>query len=389
MAAASVFHVITKLELGGAQQNTLYIVEHLERGAFSAALAAGPGGALDEEARRLPAKGIPFETVPHLIREIRPLSDYRAYRELRRTIRTRKPAIVHTHSSKAGVLGRLAAAAERVPLVMHTVHGFGISAVRSKIVQHLLLAAERKAAKVTDHFVLLSRENLDAGRAYGILGGHNSTLINNGVDLQPFRQARFRPELKAELGIPADAPVVGMVACFKPQKDPLTFIEAAARVLAEVPKAHFLMLGDGELRPAIESRISELGLQKAVILAGWRRDVPELFKLMSVSVLTSLWEGLPRVVPQSLAAEVPVVVTRAGGSPEAVVDGATGFVCEIGDAHGIAEKIVWMLRNDEERRLMGEAGPASVARFGIDLMVRAHEEIYLKLLAEKEGKQRE
>ena len=386
MSPIAVLHIITKLELGGAQQNTLYIVDNLDRKVFSAALFAGPGGMLDDEAQELPARGVPFETIPDLIREIRPLSDYRAYRQLRSKIREMKPEIVHTHSSKAGVLGRLAAAAERVPIVMHTVHGFGIDAVRNKLIQRALLAAERKAAKVTTHFVLLSRENFDIGRGYRILDEHNSTLINNGVDMRPFREAPRKPELLAELGIPQGVPVVGQVACFKPQKDPLTFVEVAALVRAAVPETRFLMIGDGEMRPLIEARIAELGLENSVILTGWRRDVPLLFKLMHASVLTSLWEGLPRVIPQSLAAEVPVVATRAGGSPEAVIEGETGFILEQGDAHGIAEKIIYLLRNEELRRRMGQAGPAAVARFDVDAMVRAHEDIYNKLLEAREGR---
>jgi glycosyltransferase involved in cell wall biosynthesis len=386
MAAATVLHIITKLELGGAQQNTLYIVEHLDRETFSPALFAGPGGMLDHQARELPARGIPFETVPHLIRSIRPWNDYRAYRELRRMIRALKPSIVHTHSSKAGVLGRLAAAAERVPVIIHTIHGFGFGAATNKLIRRALLAAERRAARVTTLFIPVSDENMRAGRELGLLNEHNASVVLEGVELRPFREATRKPELLTSLGIPAGAPLVGMVACFKPQKDPLTFIEAAAKVHAEIPDARFLLIGAGELRPRIEARIAELGLSQIVVLAGWRTDVPELFKLMSVSVLTSLWEGLPRVIPQSLSAQVPVVVTRAGGSPEAVIEGKTGFVLDIGDAEGIARKIVWLLRNHDQRRAMGEAGPVSVAGFDIDKMVMAHEEIYRKLLAEKEGK---
>jgi len=190
----------------------------------------------------------------------------------------------------------------------------------------------------------------------------------------------------AEFGIPEGAPVVGQVACFKPQKDPLTFVGVAARVHTAVPEARFLMIGDGDMRPLIEARIAELGLGGVVILTGWRRDVPELFRLMRLSVLTSLWEGLPRVIPQSLAAGVPVVATRAGGSPEAVIEGETGFILEQGDAEGIAEKIIFLLRNEELRRRMGEAGPAAVAKFDIDAMVRAHEEIYTRLLEAREGR---
>ena len=383
MAELAVLHVITKLELGGAQQNTLFIVENLDRSRFAPMLMSGPGGILDAEAAKLPEKGIPYTAIPHMRRSIRPWSDYRAYRELRRAIRRASPAIVHTHSSKAGILGRLAAAAERVPVVMHTIHGFGIGAVRNPLVQRLLLTAERRAARATTHFVPVSRENFEVGKSYGLLDESNATVILEGADLSPFRNVEPNPALRAEFGFPEGAPVVGMVACFKPQKDPLTFIEAAARVHAQVPEARFLMVGDGELRGDIEEGIAARGLEGVVAPAGWRHDVPQLFRMMSVSVLTSLWEGLPRVIPQSLASGVPVVVTDAGGSSEAVVEGETGFVLPKGDTEGIAAKIVYLLRNPEIARNMGKAGPTSVGRFDAPAMVRAHESLYLKLLQEK------
>lgn len=383
MSVLPVLHVITKLELGGAQQNTFFIVENLDRSKFAPMLMSGPGGMLDAEAGKLPDKGIGYAVIPHMRRSIRPWNDYRAYRELRKAIRKAKPAIVHTHSSKAGILGRLAAAAEKVPVVMHTIHGFGIGAVRSPLVQRILLAAERRAARATTHFVPVSRENFDVGKSYGLLDESNATVILEGADLSPFRAAEPDPALRAEFGFPEGAPVVGTVACFKPQKDPLTFIEAAARVHAELPDARFLMVGDGDLRGEIEQAIADKGLDGVVVLAGWRHDVPALFRLMSVSVLTSLWEGLPRVIPQSLVSGVPVVVTDAGGSAEAVREGETGFVLPKRDAEGVAEKIAYLLRNPETAKNMGKAGPASVERFDAPAMVRAHEDLYLKLLREK------
>jgi len=383
MASIPVLHIITKLELGGAQQNTLFTVEHLDRAAFSPALLSGPGGILNNEAESLSNEGVHFAIVPHLRRAIRPWADLRAYHELRRAIRRLAPKVVHTHSSKAGVLGRLAAAAEKVPVIIHTIHGFGIGAVRNRLVQKLLLAAERRAAKVTTQFIPVSRENFDTGRAYGLLDEQNATVILEGADLAPFRNSPYKPELLDELGIPRGAPVVGMVACFKPQKDPLTFVEVARRVHEVHTSARFVMIGDGVLRPRIEERIAELGLEDVVILTGWRKDVPELFRLMRVSVLTSLWEGLPRVIPQSLASGVPVVVTDAGGSAEAVREGETGFVVPQKDAAGMAEKIILLLNDKELADSMGRAGPASVERLDARAMVRAQEELYHRLLKAK------
>ena len=378
--AIPVLHIITKLELGGAQQNTLYTVENLDQRQFISHLIAGPGGMLNDEASRI--LGERFAVAPRLIRKIRPMTDLRAMRELRGMIRERKPQIVHTHSSKAGILGRLAAAAEKVPVVIHSIHGFGIKAVKNPIMQRALLAAERAAARRTTHFIAVSRNNIDEGIGYRLFDESKVSLIYSGIRLERFRNAPLKPDLAKALGIPHGSPVVGMVACFKPQKAPLDFVELAGRIHAEEPRARFLMLGDGALRPQVEERISELELEGIVILAGWRRDVPELIKLMDVSVLTSRWEGLPRVIPQSLSAGVPVVVTRAGGSAEAVREGETGFVIEQGDIEGMTEKILLLLRNPDLAENMGRAGPASVKDWDINGMVRAQEKLYLRLLEE-------
>jgi glycosyltransferase involved in cell wall biosynthesis len=379
----AVLHIITKLELGGAQQVALYIVGNLDRERFAPYLVAGPGGLLNEEAERLP--DVPFAITPHLVREIRPWSEFRAYRELRRKIREIRPRIVHTHSSKAGVLGRLAAAAEGVPIVLHTIHGFGIPAAPGTLLQRCLLAAERMAAKRTTHFVAVSRENIETGKRFGLFDDSKVTLIYAGVAIKAFREAPYRPELADELGIPRDAPVVGTISCFKAQKAPLSFIELAAKVCAEIPAARFLLVGDGELRPQIEAAVREHELQGKVILAGWRHDVPELLKLMRISVLTSLWEGLPMVIPQSLSAGVPVVVTRVGGSPEAVREGETGFVVEPGDIQSMAERVTAILKNEELAKRLSMAGPTSVADWDQDKMVRDHEILYNRLLEEQSG----
>lgn len=381
MEPVKVLHIITKLELGGAQQNTLYTVSHLDPSHFRAALFAGPGGMLDDEAKYL--EHVEFRTVPHLLRKINPLDDLKGYRELRRMIREVAPAIVHTHSSKAGVLGRLAAAAENIPVVIHSIHGFGIDAVKNPLIQRALIAAERKAARRTTHFIAVSKQNVEDGIKMSLFKADRVSLIYSGIDLRRFRKARYRPDLLTELGIDPDAPIIGNIACFKPQKNPLAFVDVADKVHAQETATRFLMIGDGRLRTEVEQRISKLGLSGIVFPLGWRKDIAELLKLMRVSVLTSQWEGLPRVIPESLSAQVPVVVTRAGGSAEAVIEGVTGFVLEQGDIDGMAEKVLLLVRDIGLAKRMGAAGPESVMDWDIDKMVRAQEQLYLRLLNER------
>jgi glycosyltransferase involved in cell wall biosynthesis len=380
-----VAHLITLLELGGAQDNTLYTVAHL-RAPFRPALICGAGGMLDDEARSLP--GIPVHFVPSLGRSIRPLRDLRALLALVRILRRMRPAIVHTHSSKAGILGRLAARLTGVPVVVHSIHGYGFHDGQPRVLRALLIAAERLAARCTTRFVAVSRANLQRGIEIGLFPAERAALIRSGIHLAEFDAAGRDPEirrgaaLRREIGAPEGAPLVGMVACLKPQKDPLAFVEAAARVRREVPETRFLLVGDGALRDVVRRRAARLGLGDRLHLLGWRRDVPRIVAALDVLVLTSLWEGLPRVVPEAIAASVPIVATLADGTADLLRDGVTGLAAPLGDVAGIAERIVRLLRDPALGRDLAARARAVLPEFDIDAMVRAQETLYRDLLRE-------
>ncbi len=380
-------HVITKLELGGAQQNTLFTVAHLDRGRFSPVLLHGPDGILDAEAAALP--GMRVETIPHLIREVRPVADWRAWRELGlrlREIRESRgaPMIVHTHSSKAGILGRFAARSAGADAIVHSIHGYAFHDGQAWPVRRAYIALERLAAGVTDAFIAVSRANLDEGVRLGIFPAERAVLIRSGFPLEEFAEpSRDAAAVRAELGIPRDAPVVGMVACLKPQKAPEDFVEAAGKVVSRFPAARFLLVGDGDLRPAVEAAVRRHGLAGKVLLTGWRRDVADLLHLMDVVALTSRWEGLPRVVPQAMAAGKPVVATAVNGTPEAVADGVTGLLVAPGDVGAMADGIARLLADPGLARRMGEEGRRRVAEFDAAVMVRRQEELYDRLLARR------
>ncbi len=381
---AAVVHVITKLELGGAQENTLYTVGHLDRREFEPYLLAGPGGLLDGEARAL--LGGRFLTVPHLVREVRPWSDWRAYREIGRVLLDIRrghpgPMVVHTHSSKAGILGREAARAAGADAVIHSVHGFGFNPRQARPARALFVGIERRAARGTDAFIAVSRANMSEGERLGLFLPGAASLIRSGIVIDDFaRPKRPAREVRASLGVPPDAPVALMIACFKPQKAPVDFVRAAALVSAARPDARFLVVGDGELRPAVEAAVRGLGLEGKVLLLGWRRDVPDLLHAADLLALTSLWEGLPRVCPQAMAAGRPVVATAVDGTPEAVEEGKTGFLVPPGDFRGAAERMLRLLNDPALARAMGEEGRRRVAEFDAGLMVRRQEELYRRLL---------
>lgn len=369
-----ILHVITRLELGGAQRNTLYTVGHLDRRAFSPALAWGPGDALDAEAREL-ADVSRFE-IEALVRPVRPVTDFRAVAALRRAIHDFRPAIVHTHSSKAGILGRLAARLERVPAVVHSVHGWGFAPTQPWPVQRLFRTAERLAARWTDHFVTVSKSNLDLGVRLGIVDPRRASVIRSGIALAPLRSERDPAPIRAALGLPAGAPLIAQIGNFKPQKDPLTFVRVASMVAEHCPHARFVMVGDGPLRPAAEELAARLGVGEEMRFPGWWEDVPGLLATTRVSVLTSRHEGLPRAIVESLAAGVPVVATAVDGTPEVVRQGENGFLEKPGDCDGLAARIVDLIRDDALHKDFARRAPQGLDEFDIDAMVRRQEELY-------------
>jgi len=383
-----VIHIITMLELGGAQQNTLYTLASLDRSKYRPVLIAGEGGPLVQDALSL--EGVETHFVSELVREIRPLTDLAAlfniYGLIRGIVKNsgNAPVIVHTHSSKAGILGRVAAYLAGARIIVHTVHGFGFNDRQGRLKRGLLVAAERLAAVITGRFVAVASDNIDKGVKERILTRGNSEVVRSGIDIGRFSSP---PEdvnaVRAGMGVPPDAPVVSMISCLKPQKAPVDFVRVAASVLRKSPDAHFVQAGDGELRNAMLDEANRLGVADRLHLLGWRRDVGDIIHASDVVVLTSLWEGLPRVVPQAMAAGKPVVATAVDGTPEAVKDGVTGFLASPHDVEYMAGKVALLLSDKALAVKMGEAAKKGVAEFGQDEMVRRIERLYDKLLKEK------
>jgi glycosyltransferase involved in cell wall biosynthesis len=374
MTRIRVLHAITLLELGGAQRNTLDTVTLLDRGRFEVALACGVGAELYGEAQAL--RDMRLFSLPHLRREVRPHADLAALAELRAAIRAFRPDIVHTHSSKAGILGRLAARRERVPHVVHSIHGFGFGPHQAAPVRWAFLAAERLTARWTDHFIAVSRRNLDEGVRLGLFAPARASVIRSGIALRSFRGHAGGQQVRTELGIPAGAPLVLQVACLKPQKAPERFVELAAAVGHRFPAAHFVLVGDGALRPALEAARRRAGLERRLHLPGWRRDVPALLDAATVVTLTSRFEGLPRALVEALAASVPVVAMAVDGVDEVVRDGVNGFLVREGDVATLAERVDAVLGDAGLRARLAAAADAGLEAFERDTMVRQQEELY-------------
>jgi glycosyltransferase involved in cell wall biosynthesis len=373
-----IVHLITRLELGGAQQNTLYCVEHHDRGRFAVGLWAGRGGILDDDARSI--RDADVRLLPWLAHEVDPSRDVAAVARL--ATRLVDVDLVHTHSSKAGILGRLAARVAGVRCVVHTVHGWSFNDVQPARTRRTYVELERAAARLTDRIVCVSDSDRVKGLAHGIGEPWQYRVLRSGIDPTLYLpRAGAGERVRSALGFGASDVVVGSIANFKPQKAPLDFVEAARRALLSSPRLKFFLAGDGEMRAEVTRAIDAAGLRDAIRLLGWRQDVPDLLAATDVFLLTSLFEGLPRAVLQAMAAAVPVVVTDTGGTAEVVVDGVTGYLVPSSDPGAAAAAVVRLAAEPEKRKTFGTAGRMKLgAEFDIRRMVPTLEALYDELL---------
>jgi len=375
MSSLKVFHIITKLELGGAQGNTLYTVTHLDREKFSASLVCGRGGILDPDAEKT---GVPVHFIDALVRPINPVKDVLAVIALYKLFKLHKPDVVHTHSSKAGILGRLAARLAGVPHTVHTFHGFGFNHEQSSPVRWVYIMAEKLCAGMAERLVFVSRANrLEAGML-GIGRQETYRVIRSGVKLADYPDMVCdREALRKQFGLPPQVPVVVSVGNLKPQKNPLDFVRMAAIVHKQHPSAHFLYIGDGMLRPKVEQLARELGADKYCHFPGWRTDIAQVLSLASVFVLTSLWEGLPRSLVEALKSGVPCVAYATDGVCDILQDDENGFLVPKKNYAELAQDVTAMLRDPNLRvGLAAGAADTDLEDFDIDAMVRAQENLY-------------
>jgi glycosyltransferase involved in cell wall biosynthesis len=284
--------------------------------------------------------------------------------------------IVHTHSSKAGVIGRLAAVRAGAPEIIHTIHGFGFHEGQHPLKHALFLNAERMAAQVTNTFVGVSRANLAEARAKGIIRSHHRVrLIRSGMDLAPFKNLDSRRNAaRTALGIAPEDEAIVCIGNFKPQKDPLTMVEAMRILVKTRPHALLLFAGDGELRSDVERAVARAELSARVRLLGWWRDIPELLAACDLVALSSIFEGLPRSAVQAVAARRTFVGTRVDGTSEIIHDGKNGFLVEPRDPEALATALALAL----VVRPIDPADEKRIVDWDADRMVRSLEELYLE-----------
>ena len=383
-----VAHVITRLIVGGAQENTVATVLGLRRRpnvevSLISGPTSGPEGSLE-----LLVTGIPdlLTRVPELVRPVRPWLDLRALFALTRIFRAQRPDIVHTHSGKAGVLGRLAARRAQVPIILHTLHGPSFGPFQSAPANFVFTAAERIAARCTDHFVTVADAMRDQYLAAGIGRPEQYTRIFSGFDLAPFLAAQNDSVLRAQLGIAPGDFVVGKIARLFELKGHDDLFAAAPELVRRCPQMKFLLVGDGAWRGRFEQMAGDLRLQKHFIFTGLvpPSEVPRYVGVMDALVHLSRREGLPRALPQAMAAAKPVVAFDCDGAREVCLDGETGFLLKPGDLSGLSQSLERLASDAALRQRLGQRGQEFVKeRFPTERMVEELFALYENLLRER------
>jgi glycosyltransferase involved in cell wall biosynthesis len=381
---ARVLRVIARLNVGGPAIHATLLTERLDPSRYDSLLVTGREAEAEGNYLTLygktPARLV---LVPTLGREIRGGQDVVAFAQLVRLMRRFRPDVVHTHTAKAGTLGRLAARVCRVPRVVHTYHGHVLQGYFSPPKARLFLAIERWLGRHTDRLLTVSEGIRHELLALGIGRPDRFQVLPLGLDLDGFLDAEaLRGELRRELGFTGDEFLVGIVARLVPIKAHETFFRAAAAVAGRLSGARFIVVGDGERRAELEALARSLGLWERVRFLGWRRDLERVYADLDVVALTSRNEGSPVSLIEAMAAARPVVATRVGGVPDLVDSGVNGVLVPVDDAAALARAIEMIAGDPDRGRALGGAGRRRVyPAFSASRLIGDVDRLYRELLA--------
>ncbi len=378
--------VITRLDWGGSPDIFRVLCSHLDPSLYDITLIVGdtkhPTLKTDEFLKRFKGRTV---IVPQLQRDINPVTDIPAFWSLYSIFRKGRFDIVHTHTAKAGALGRLAAALTRVPVIIHTPHGHNLYGYFNKRRSAIIARIEKFLTRFTDEIIALTELERSDYVKFGVATEGKISVIYQGLELdklvRDWKSARI---LGNVFKIGPDTRVVGMVGRLEPVKGSSVFIEAAAHIAKLCPNVKFIIAGEGSLKASMEKRAQELGISAKVIFAGWRDDIPDIISLMDIMVLPSLNEAVGIALIEAQAEGVPVVASKVGGIPEVVKDKKTGILVPPSDTVAIADAVVSLLGDKPKCAAMGEAGKVWVrGRFRAEDMADKMSALYMRLLNKK------
>ncbi|MBU4343804.1 MAG: glycosyltransferase family 4 protein [Proteobacteria bacterium] len=384
-------HIITRLDKGGSAENTLLTVMGLDREIYDVFLVKGLSvesnmaddetRAVEEMVKEAEREGIRIITVPGLVRRIHLFYDLKAFFALIKILRYEHPDIVHTHTSKAGIMGRWAAFLTGIPVIIHTPHGhvfwgyFG----RCKTLFYIIL--EKLTACITDKIIALTEQEKKDHLHFLIASEDKFSVVHSGINLDRFSNLSVDPAvMKRELEIPEGNLVVGTAGRLTPVKGQRYLIEAARKIVDVKPDTTFVFLGDGELLNELKNMAFRLGIRENVKFLGWRPDVAEVMSTFDIFVLPSLNEGMGRVLVEAMAMGKPIVASDVGGIADLVVDGKNGFLVPAADVEIMVVRINDLLESAEKRKKMGENGKSRAANYSSNLMVKNIDQLYRAML---------
>jgi len=326
-------------------------------------------------------KGVKCFPLPHLIRRIDPFQDFRAFIALYKLMRKEQPDIVHTHSSKAGLLGRWAAWITGVPFIVHTPHGHVFFGHFGPVLSRIFLLAEKITALITNCMIALTEGEKNDYVEFSIIQPASINIIHSGVDIGRYKNTQVNIEKKkVSLGLKPNNLVVGTVGWLLPIKGPMILLKALSRIWQDRSDVELVYVGKGDLEWDLKQQAIKMGVSEQVKFLGWRDDVHEIIPVFDLFVLPSLNEGMGRVLVEAMAAGKPVVGSNVGGIPDLIKNGQNGFLFESGDISGLSAVIEKLLLDKNMRHVMGKRGQSIAQDFSEAKMVEKIDALYASLL---------
>ncbi len=395
MENIKVLHIITRFDKGGSAQNTYLSLLGLRKKNYQLSLVSGLSlesemkheeiKAKEKDIQILESEGIEFIQCPFLLRKINVIKDLKAFFNIWRIIKKYNPLIVHTHSSKAGLMGRLAAKLAGTPIIVHTPHGHVFFGYFGPFKTKLFIILEKLASRITDKIVALTNREKKDHILFKITDEDKFSVIYSGIELNTLKESSSeeKQNLKKELGIPENSLIVGTAGRLVPVKGPECLVKAAKYIISKYPDTYFMFAGDGPLEQDLKRKALEMGISDNIIFLGWRDDLAKIISIYDIFVLPSLNEGMGRVLVEAMALGKSIVASNVGGIPNLVIHGKNGFLVPPKNPKELAKYIQVLLEDKDKREEMGLAGKEMAYNFTSERMVEEIANLYKKLLTQK------
>ena len=383
MDSIRVVRVIARMNIGGPAIHVAKLTSGMQRNGFETILVSGsPGPAEGDMSDLAQAQNVNFRRIKQLGPTIAPWDDGVAFWRLLRLIRSIKPQIVHTHTAKAGAIGRLAARLAGVPVVVHTFHGHVFRGYWGPVISYIAVATERLLSRLATAIVTVSENVRRELIFHRIAPPHQIHVLPLGLDLDVFENcAANRGEFRSELNVRATVPLVGTIGRLVPIKNQQLFLRAASSLVSAGFEGRFVIVGGGELSGKLQQLVLELGIADRTIFTGWRRDLGKIYADLDVLVNTANNEGTPVALIEAMAARVPVVATEVGGVPDMIKSQRNGFLVPTGDLDALVNAIGLALAAPES--MLDAAQHYALENHNLDRMLTRTSDLYRRLLRDK------